>query len=312
MRSSAAFALPPRRRQTPPNPATLADAGWAGVVCHDLVGDLLQEMTALSAAANVMARGLKINLGRNASIRIPGRLVDPTLAVSWLAEGEPAPMRAPPLVSGPTLRPKKIGVLSAFTREQAESSSIEVFIRAALTEAAGLALDQKLFSSDPEGAAPPGILAAATVVPPSTAAAGWALSADIGGLVQALSLYGAGLDPILICAPHQFAALHTWTSEAAHYYPTFASAALASGTIVALERSSFVSSYDATPEFSTTIGAALHFEDSAPADIVAGGTIASPIKSMFQTDTVGLKMVLRAAWGLRNAQHVAIVQGVSW
>lgn len=294
------------------SPATLGDPSWLGIIGHDVVGDLLQEATVLSAAANLMARGLKVSLDGIASLRIPGRLADPALAVSWIAEGAPAPMRAPPLIAGPTLRPKKIGVLSAYTREQAESSSIDVFIRQALTEAVGLALDAAMFSTAPEGAQPPGILTNAVSVTASTASAGWALSADIGSLVEGLSSVGAGAEPILVCAPHQYASLHTWTSEAVKFYPTFASTALPAGTVIAIERSSFVSSYDPTPDFSTSIGAAVHFESATPTDIVAGGTPATPVKSMFQDDLIGLKMLLRTAWNLRNPAHVSLVEGVSW
>ena len=102
-------------------PATLGHASWAGVVGHDMVGDLLQGATTLSAAANLMARGLRVSLDGIASLRIPGRTADPTLATAWLDEGAPMPLRNPPLIAGPTLKPKKIGVLSAYTREQAET-----------------------------------------------------------------------------------------------------------------------------------------------------------------------------------------------
>jgi len=294
------------------SPAQIGVPTWAGDATRDLVADLLQEATTLSAAANLMMRGLKVSLDGIASLRIPGRLADPTLAVSWLGEGAPAPMRAPPLIAGPTLRPKKIGVLSAYTREQAESSAIDVFIRQALTEAVGLALDAAMFSSAPEGAAPPGILTNAVSVTASTAGAGWALSSDIGALVEGLSSVGAGADPILVAAPHQYASMHTWLSETTKFYPVFASTALPAGTVIAVERSSFVSSYDPVPTFSTSIGAAVHFEDTTPTDIVHGGTASTPVKSMFQDDLIGLKMLLRTAWGLRNPAHVAIVEGVSW
>jgi hypothetical protein len=292
--------------------AQLGTPAWAGAVGQDIVGDLLQATTTLSAAANLMARGLQISLAGLASLRVPGRLADPSLAVSWLAEGAPIPLKAPPLIPGPTLRPKKIGVLSAYSAEQAASSSIDTFIRQALIEATGLALDAAMFSSAPEGAAPPGILSNAVTVTASTASAGWALSADIGSLIEGLSSVGAGAEPILVCAPHQYASLHTWTSEAVRFYPIFCSTALDAGTIVAVERSSFVSSYDPTPEFSTSIGAAVHFEDTVPSDISASGTVATPVKSMFQSDLIGLKMILRTAWALRNSAHVAICEGVSW
>jgi hypothetical protein len=51
-------------------------------------------------------------------------------------------------------------------------------------------------------------------------------------------------------------------------------------------------------------------EDTSPSDIVSG-TAAIPVKSTFQTDTVALKMVLWASWGMR-APHVAWLQNVTW
>ncbi len=293
-------------------PATIGDPAWAGAALRDLVGDLLQDTTTLSAAANLMQRGLKVSLDGIASLRIPGRLADPSLAAAWLVEGAPSPMRSPPLSAGPTLTPKKIGVLSAYTAEQAASSSIDVFVRQALVEATGLALDAAMFSSNPDGASPPGILTNAVSVTASTSGAGWALSSDLGSLVEGLSSVGGGAEPIIVAAPHQFASMHTWLSETTKFYPVFASTALPAGTVIAVERSSFVSSYDAVPEFSASLGATVHMESSAPTDLVVSGVAATPTKSFFQTDVIGLKMVLRAAWGLRNSQHVAIVEGVSW
>ena len=53
-------------------------------------------------------------------------------------------------------------------------------------------------------------------------------------------------------------------------------------------------------------------EDTTPTDIVSGGVIATPVKSFFQIDAIGLRMILRASWGLRNPAHVAIVENVTW
>jgi Phage capsid family len=245
-------------------------------------------------------------------LRLPQRPSDTALLGSsaWVSEGSPIPM--PPLTSaaGPTLRPKKIAVLSAYTREMAESSSIEQFVRVTLSEAAAAALDKKMFSADLETtAAPAGLLGATTTVPPAAAGSDFPMSKDIGALVQALSLQGGGLNPVLIAAPAQFAALHLWTSEAARFYPIFASRALSAGTVVALERTSFVCSTGAEPEIETMSGASIHMESSAPAsDLLTG----SPVKSLFQTDLIGLKLRLPASWCLRNPQQIAIVSGTNW
>jgi hypothetical protein len=192
------------------------------------------------------------------------------------------------------------------------ADSVEEFTTAAIREGAAALLDQEMFSTNAASAAAPGgILAGATTVPPATAAEPWAISKDIGALVEALATYGGGLEPVIIAAPGQAAALRMWRQES--FYDIYASLALAAGTVVAVESSSFVSGLDGIPQFSTSIGATLHMEDTTPTDIVpASGTPATPVKSLFQTDLIGLRMVLQAAWGLRNPAHVAIVSGVTW
>jgi hypothetical protein len=120
------------------------------------------------------------------------------------------------------------------------------------------------------------------------------------GLVQALAANGGGLEPVLICAPAQAATLRMWRQ--ADFYDILASVALPAGTVVAVESSSFVSGQDGVPEFSTSKGATLHMEDTAPTDINASAAMAAPTKSLFQTDLVGLKMILRAGLSRAEAQ----------
>ena len=192
-----------------------------------------------------------------------------------------------------------------------EADSIEEFTTAAIKEAAAALLDKKMFSTDAASAtAPPGILLGATSVTASASSEAWAISSDIGALVGALATNGAGLEPVIIASPSQVAALKMWKQP--DFFPVLASVALAAGTVVAVEASSFVSGLDGIPEFSTSTGATLHMEDTTPTDIVTGGTAAHPVKNLFQTDLIGLKMILRASWGMRNAKHVAIVTGVTW
>jgi hypothetical protein len=45
-------------------------------------------------------------------------------------------------------------------------------------------------------------------------------------------------------------------------------------------------------------------EDTSPTDITGGTpSPAAPVKSLFQTDAIGLKTTLSATWGLRAAGH---------
>jgi len=79
-----------------------------------------------------------------------------------------------------------------------------------------------------------------------------------------------------------------------------------------IEPSSFVSAFGDTPEFTASKFTTLHYEADTPTDIT-GGTPSSavPVKNLFQTDAIALRMRLWASWGLR-APHVAVVNGATW
>jgi HK97 family phage major capsid protein len=171
------------------SPATLTDPAWAGPAVQNLIrGDLIQQITALSAAAALMEACVKVDLSGIASITIPGRLYNPASAGAWVAEDTPIPVRTPQLTQGPKLQPRKLAVLSGYSREMIESSAIVDFTRMAIGEASAALLDQQMFSTNPGDAAhPPGILTGAVSVTPSTSTATWAISSDVGALVGALA-----------------------------------------------------------------------------------------------------------------------------
>jgi hypothetical protein len=207
---------------------------------------------------------------------------------------------------------EQLAVLASFTREQTEQSPIEEFVGTAIRESTAILLDKEMFSTNaPTAASPGGILAGATTVTPTTDTGLPGISKDVGALVQALAQHGAGLEPVLVAAPAQATALRMWGQT--DNFDVCASLALAAGTVVAVERSSFVSGLNSVPVFSVSLGAALHFESATPTDITGGSpSPAVPVRSMFQDDLIGLRMILQASWGMRNPAHVAIVSGVSW
>ena len=42
------------------------------------------------------------------------------------------------------------------------------------------------------------------------------------------------------------------------------------------------------------------------------GVMASPVKSLFQTASIGLKTILWGAWGLRAVGHAQWISGATW
>ena len=108
-----------------------------------------------SAAARLMAAGVRIDLGRNATISIPHAATATPLPV-FIAEGAPIAVAQPQLTSG-TLGPlRRMVLIEALTNELAEHSfeSAQTVISTIMTEAASRALDAAVFSTPADATRP--------------------------------------------------------------------------------------------------------------------------------------------------------------
>src|SRR5262249_13000654 len=89
---------------------------------------------------------------------------------------------------------------------------------------------------------------------------------------------------------------------------------LATNIFICLDASAFASAIS-TPELSTSREAIMHMEDTTPLPISASGTpntVAAPIRSLWQTDSVGLRLVLPCAWSLRIPNALSWVTVTGW
>ena len=288
-------------------------SGWAASLAGIAIYDLVQTAASLSAAADIINRGLKLNMDGIAEYRVPGRVLNAAAAGQWVAEGMAAPVRALSFSNAAILRPRKLQVVTTYSRELAEHSNIEAVVRQTLSEATGLALDLQMWSSDPGDATkPPGLFAGVTPITATAGGGSNALSGDLGNLFAALAAHSGGKTAVIIAALPQAVKLKL-TAGPKFDYDIIASTALPTGTVAVLEIASFVSGFGSTAEFNTTKVGALHMEDTIPADIVStGGTVAAPVKSLYQTDAIGLKTTLWATWGLRAAGHCQFLTGATW
>jgi hypothetical protein len=293
--------------RAPTAPAAISGtAGWAQALAGVAIYDLIQSTVSLSAAADVIDRGLKLNLDGIAEYRVPG-------AGQWIGEVTAAPVRTLSFSNAAILRPRKLQVLSVFTREIVEHSNIEAVVRQTLSEATGLALDVQMFSSDPGDATkPPGLFAGVTPITATAGGGSNALNGDLANLFAALASHSAGQTAVIIAALPQAVKLKL-TAGPKFDYDIIASTALAPGTVAVLEVASFVSGFGSTAEFNTTKIGAVHMEDITPVDIVSvGGAVATPVKSLYQTDAIGLKTTLWASWGMRTSGHCQYITGATW
>ena len=286
-------------------PATTGSAAWAGALAAQAIDDAIAAMTSLSAGAKLISRGTRVDMTGIAQLTVPGRVVNAAAAGAWVPESASIPVRSQAITQGAVLEPRKLAVIATMTSEIAASSNVEIVVRALLSESAGLALDAAMFSANADdGAHPAGLLYNVTPLTPVAGGGTNAMLGDIKALVAALVAAGGGRNAVIVASAVQAATLSLMSGP--HFtIPILTSSGVAAGTVVMVEASSLVSGFDAVPTFEVSQVALLHTEDTSPAD---WGT---PMKSMWQTDSFALKMLLRCAWGMR-APHVAVVNGATW
>jgi hypothetical protein len=257
------------------SPADSVTSTWAGALTNvNAVVDLLSVLSPSSAGAALLAQCLAFNWPTGVS-----GLSVPTLDVSanyakWIAQAAPFPV-VDFVSSRATGGPKKLGVISTFTREMFSYSTpaIEQLVRLAIAESVGLALDARLFSNTAaDTASPPGLFVG---IPALTAATNPAIpselmAADLGEIIAAVSSVSGNNPIVIVASPRQAAALRVRTDID---FPTFSSAALPDKTIVAVATNALFSVGDTAPRFETSLEALYHSESSAPQPIGSSGNV---------------------------------------
>jgi hypothetical protein len=295
------------------NPASTD--GWGSQLAAGVrVAAFLKSLRPRSAAAQLIDRGLRLNLEGVGSASLPG-LSSAFPEPAWVAEGAPIPAFKGALGSV-AITPKKLAAISGLTGELSELSAedAEAVVEAVMIDAAAKALDGSIFSNTAASALrPAGILNGVSAL---SATAGGGLNAflgDLQALVGAIHAAGGGSDVVLVAAPQQAVAAKI-LGGAGFDTPVITAPNLAAGTVIAVEAQAFASGFSDVPRVDIAKEATIHWEDTTPAQIGTAGSpnvVAAPTRSGFQTNTHALRLILRAAWGMR-APMVAWVSGTTW
>lgn len=314
------------------SPANTTTPGWAAELVQTAIGDFLDSLKALSVYPLLRAKGGSYSFDRNGAIKIPSRASTPTLAGDFIGEGAPIPVRKLGLTSI-TLTPRKMGVISTFTRELAMHStpSIEAVIRDAMAEDTATTIDTRLLDDIAATAIRPAGLrnGVAGLVPSVLTTATERMVADLKALVGAITAVNGGRDIVILLNTAQamsigFAQtvngefLFASTTEAGQRFGvTFISSAnVAAGMVIAVDAADFITATGDVPEYDISEQATIHEEDTAPLPIATGvpgaGVIATPVRSLWQTASIGVRMLLDINWGVRRVGMVAWVTGVTW
>jgi hypothetical protein len=280
-------------------PAMTTTTGWAAELAHRVVADGIEALGPASAGAQVLQRALVLAFDGAGSISAPG-LVAEFGNAGWVAEGDPIPVRQLSTTAA-ILSPHKLGAIAVLTRQMIQSSNAEQLIGDALMRAAGRMLDEVLFDANPADAARPAGLrnGVSTLTASANADPFAAFLEDLAALINAVAPVG-GNGPYIIAASPGRAALMAARAPGRESNVVFVGSSAIVNDVLAIAPAALVAALSPAPEIEVRNAATLHM-DTAPTAVGS----ASPRRSLFQTDSIGLKMRWPVTWALRDARGFA-------
>jgi HK97 family phage major capsid protein/HK97 family phage prohead protease len=314
------------------NPATTTTTGWAAELVQTQYAEFLSQLLIKSIFRPLSAQGVSYTLGRYGQISLPVESATPTIAGSFVAEGAPIPVRQGAFTSL-LLGLKKMAVITSFTRELYEHSipNIDTQLRDMIGRHTSVALDSVLIDANPATAVrPAGLRNGVSGLTPTSGGGFTALVGDMKGLLGVLVAANSLRNPVWIMNDQQALSI-TFTQSSAGTgvfpfknevdagrlagYPIITSPTCPVTMVILVDAADFVSLAGDDPRFEMSDQATLHMEDTTPLPIASTGapnTVAAPTRSMFQTDSIALRMIMPMNWAMRRAGLVSWVTGVTW
>jgi len=266
----------------------MAMPDWADVLSVGTMIDFLLGSSSPSLFARLLTLGLDIG---ERPVRVPYRIPNSGgFAGDWVEENMPAPVERLHLASAtPTLH--KLVSLSTFSRDLRRHSNpqIERVLDTILRADINAIADSTLVDDQPESSRrPAGILNGLTATP-----AGSTLTDTLKALTGAV-LAGGGTSVVYLI--NTASALDLTGLASPLPYPVLDSPYVPADIIIAIDPGGFIASLSSVA-IDVNESAAVHLEDANPKPIVDGEyTLASPVASLWQTATVGMRTILDCGW----------------
>ncbi len=314
-------------------PAMTTTVGWAAELVQQVNADFLEPLYPNVVFPALSAAGLSLSFGRNGRISVPTRSLTPTIAGSFVGEGAPIPVRQGAFTAA-LLTPKKMAVITTWTREIDEHSvpAIEGLLRDAIKQDTAVSIDAVLLDTNPATTVrPAGLLNGVAGLTPTT---GGGFNAVVGDLQKIAGALMTGTNGnirklVWLINPAQKLTLSLTSAPGTGAfpfkeeigrnqlltYPVIAAGTVPVGTVIAVDAADFVSVGGEAPRFEISDQATLHMEDTTPLAIGTPGTpavVAAPVRSLYQTDSLALRLIMPLNWTLRRTGVVAWMAGVTW
>lgn len=306
---------------------TTTVSGWASEIVQTAYADFLQALMPYSVYPALRSRGIGLSFDGIGTVSIPSRTAGGA-GGGFVAEGQP--IRVGRITTAATtMTPKKLGVIVPFSRELAKRSTpaIEALVRQAILEDTGVILDQAVLDATASSTArPAGLLNGVSAVATGYGGGDYqAVVADLKALLAPFYAANAGDNITVLMNPAQGLALSMmpgpgaagefgWSEPLTKRLNIIESTNVTAGRLIALRNSDFATALGDAPEFDVSEQATIHMEDTTPLEIVSGTgpTTADPVRSLWQTATIGIRMLMDVSWKMRRSGMVQWIDGTSW
>jgi hypothetical protein len=295
-------------------PATTTTSGWASQLATNDYREFLVGLQPLSAAARLIEMGVYASLGRFQTLLFPQRQGLPSI-LPWVGEAAPIPVSSR-VLEQITLGPlKKLATISVLTNELLRRSDAAAIVEQVLREDASYSLDLAYFSTAAASSSVhAGLLNGLTPLVPTSGGGEVAARTDLAALINAVAVGGSG-QVVIVTGLSRAAALPMLWNMRLDGITILGSPAVADTRLISTDPQSLLHATDPSLDISTSEGSTVHMEDSAPLGISTPGspnTVAAPVRSLFQTDSVGLRVISQIAFAKRRSGAVAFLDNPTW
>lgn len=304
---------------------TTTGSHWADDLVQTVNQGFLEALTGFSVYPALRARGIALNFDGVGSVKIPRRTAG-TAGGSFVVEG--GPIRVGSLTTAAeTLTPRKMGVIVAFSRELTKRATpaIEALVRRAILEDTGATLDSTLLDATAGSTTRP----AGLLYNIAATASGYggadhvAVKEDFKALLAPFIAANAADGITVIMNPAQGLSIAMmdgptnnadWFNAVRGRINVVESTYATAGRLIAIRNGDFATAMGDMPEFDVSEQATIHMEDTTPLEIVSGTgpTTADPVRSLWQTASTGVRMLMDVSWVMARPSMVRWIDGTSY
>ena len=307
-------------------PANTSTPEWAGDLVQEGYASFLDTLFPVTIFGRV--NGMRFNFDGHRAIKVPYRDATGDVSGEFVAEGAPIPVKQDKFDSL-SLTPKKLGVITVFTREILSSSTpqVESIVRRDIIQDTAKAIDKAFLDNSAKSAVrPAGLLdptaTGATNIVASTGATVGDVTKDFDDAFSRMEAVELGESGVVIMNPARARGLNSKTNALGQYpfrdsdflknWTILTSTNVAKDVVVMVDDLAMAFGTDIVPEFTVSNQATIVMAN--PADEINDGSkaTANPVRSLYQTDTVGLRFIEGMDWAIIRKGGVQVLTGVAW